>query len=427
MADLTKVGLKMRVFRVWYKNRHNERKQIRKWWIQLRDHMHIIRRFPAFTDKAQSEALGRQIERLVNYKVAGEQPDLQISRWLEQIPEKLRCRFVKIGLIDSKKVAASKLLQEHVEDYIKSLSAKGRTEKYIAGIKSILARIFTDCKFVLWSDISASRLERYLDELRDGGNGISARTFNSNLKAVKQFCNWIVKNGRASESPVMCLECLNTETDKRHPRRALEPDEIRQLLKAAVASPKRFGMTGYARVLLYRLAIETGLRASELRSLRISSFDFDDCTVTVEAGYSKHRRRDILPLKPETTAELKGFLGDKIPGLNAFNMPSKDRVAKMIKADLADGGIDYVDDAGRYADFHSLRHTTGSLLAASGVHPKVAQTIMRHADINLTMSLYTYTLKGQEFSAVKSLPDFSFPGKEKKAVAIGTDGGKNLV
>jgi integrase len=290
-----------------------------------------------------------------------------------------------------------------------------------------LDHIFTDCKFVLWSDISASRLERYLDDLRDGGSGISARTFNSNLKAVKQFCNWMIKNGRASESPVVCLECLNTETDKRHPRRALELDEIRRLLKAAVASPKRFSMTGYARALLYRLAIETGLRASELRSLTASSFDFDNCTVTVEAGYSKHRRQDILPLKPETTAELKGFLGDKIPGVNAFNMPSKDRVAKMIRADLADAGIDYVNDAGRYADFHSLRHTTGSLLAASGAHPKVAQTIMRHADINLTMSLYTHTLKGQESSAVKSLPDFSLPGKEKQAIAICTNDGKNLV
>ncbi|MBW8039223.1 MAG: site-specific integrase [Planctomycetes bacterium] len=418
----------MRVFRVWYKDRHNQRKQVKKWWIQLRDHLNTIRRFPAFTDRSQSEALGRQIGRLVNYKIAGEQLDPQLSRWLEQIPQKLRDRFVKIGLLDAKKAAAGILLQEHVEDYRKSLSAKGRTEKYIAGITSALARIFTDCKFVLWSDILASRLECYLDDRRDGGNGISARTFNFNLKAVKQFCNWMIKNGRASQSPVACLECLNTETDKRHPRRALEPDEIRRLLEAAAAAPRRFGMAGHARVLLYRLAIETGLRASELRSLTISSFDFDNCTVTVEAAYSKHRRQDILPLKPETTAELKCFIAGTIPGVKAFNMPSKDRVVKMIKADLADAGIDYIDDAGRYADFHSLRHTTGSLLAASGVHPKVAQSIMRHADINLTMSLYTHTLKGQESAAVKSLPDFSLPSKEKRqAVAMGTNNdGKNL-
>jgi hypothetical protein len=59
-------------------------------------------------------------------------------------------------------------------------------------------------------------------------------------------------------------------------------------------------------------------------------------------------------------------------------------------------------------------------LAASGVHPKVAQSIMRHGDINLTMSLYTHTLRGQESEAVKSLPDLSLPNREKLK-ASGTD------
>jgi len=99
----------------------------------------------------------------------------------------------------------------------------------------------------------------------------------------------------------------------------------------------------------------------------------------------------------------------------------------MLQADLADAGIPYVDDSGRYADFHSLRHTTGSLLAASGVHPKVAQSIMRHADINLTMSRYTHIFRGQESEAVKSLPDLALPSKEQqKAIATGTDGKSDL-
>lgn len=46
----------------------------------------------------------------------------------------------------------------------------------------------------------------------------------------------------------------------------------------------------------------------------------------------------------------------------------------------------YVDAAGSVVDFHALRHTTGSMLAASGVHPKVAQSLMRHSSIDLTMS-----------------------------------------
>lgn len=102
-----------------------------------------------------------------------------------------------------------------------------------------------------------------------------------------------------------------------------------------------------------------------------------------------------------------------------------DKPVKMLRADLADAGIAYVDDAGRYADFHALRHTTGSWLAANGVHPKVAQAIMRHSDINLTMGRYTHTLRGQEAEAVKSLPDLFLPCIEATR-ATGTDGRSEL-
>ncbi len=48
---------------------------------------------------------------------------------------------------------------------------------------------------------------------------------------------------------------------------------------------------------------------------------------------------------------------------------------------------------------------------------------MRHSDINLTMSRYTHTYRGQESEAVEGLPDFSLPGQRgQKALATGTDG-----
>jgi integrase len=103
-----------------------------------------------------------------------------------------------------------------------------------------------------------------------------------------------------------------------------------------------------------------------------------------------------------------------------FKVPEK--TAETLKADLEAVKIPYVDDAGRYADFHALRHSTGSLLAASGAHPKVVQSIMRHSDINLTMNRYTHIFRGQESEAVAGLPDLSLPSKQgKKEVATGTD------
>ncbi|MHC4679673.1 MAG: hypothetical protein ACYTEK_13330 [Planctomycetota bacterium] len=79
--------------------------------------------------------------------------------------------------------------------------------------------------------------------------------------------------------------------------------------------------------------------------------------------------------------------------------------------------------SGLYLDFHAQRDQTGTLLAASGTHPKVAQSIMRHSDINLTMSRYTHILTDQEARAVENLPDLSRPSRQR-TTATGTNGPK---
>ncbi len=403
----------MRVHKVQYKDKNGRKKYLKNWWIELKDHNQIVRRFSGFPDKQQSMLLGKQIERLVNYKNAGEQPDGQLTKFIEGMSPKLRSKLADLELLDSKTIAAGTPLSKHVDDFFQSLLAKGDTEKQANTVISRVKRVLDGCKFEKWNDIVASKIEQYLSKMRNSGEGISAQTSNFYLKAVKQFCRWMVLDQRANPLQLDHLKGLNVKTDRRHDRQALQPDQIRKLLEVTKDAPTRFGMTGFERAMLYRLAVETGLRRNELKSLTVSSFDFDHCTVTVEAAYSKHRRQDILPLRVETAEELQKFLTGKIAAVKVFlNIP--DKTSKMLKADLDEAGIPYIDDAGRYADFHSLRHSTGSLLAAAGVHPKVIQSIMRHSDINLTMSRYTHIFRGQESEAIGKLPDLSQSSKAQK-------------
>jgi integrase len=132
-------------------------------------------------------------------------------------------------------------------------------------------------------------------------------------------------------------------------------------------------------------------RRDELESWVVSG-----CPSRQQMGCNEESRL-ILPLRPETAVELQAFFAGKLPTAKAFGGRYKrltDKTAPMIRADLAEAGIGYTDPAGRFRDFHALRHTTGSWLAANGVHPKVAQAIMRHSDINLTMSRYTHLFRG---------------------------------
>ncbi len=368
-------------------------KQSQKYHTRLTDADGIKRTIPLFRDKTASQQQAAQLVKEIE--------------------------LAKAGVIDRYKEHRKRPLTEHLEDFRQSLLAKGNTAKHAAQTVYRVKRIVDGCKFTFWNDIQPSKVQRYLAGLRDSQECMSAQTSNYYLKSIKQFCKWMVQDGRAGASPLEHLRAINARTDKRRERRALEPDEIRNLLETTEAAPERFGMSGHRRAVLYRLAIETGLRASELRSLTVSSFDLDNCTVTINAAYSKHRRQDELPLRPDMAAELKRLFAQKMTSAQAFNVPGKP--AKMLKADLAETGIDYVDDSGRVFDFHALRGQCASLLAASGVHPKVAQSIMRHCDINLTMSRYTHVLRGQESEAVAKLPDFSLPSSRQKNVATGTD------
>ena len=101
-------------------------------------------------------------------------------------------------------------------------------------------------------------------------------------------------------------------------------------------------------------------------------------------------------------------------------MPHVCNISRMFRKDLGAVGIASADTGSGKLDFHSLRHTFGTMLAACGVHPKTEQDLMRHSDINLTMSRYTHTLRGQESEAVESLPDLSLPNKQAQK-ATGTD------
>ncbi len=78
-----------------------------------------------------------------------------------------------------------------------------------------------------------------------------------------------------------------------------------------------------------------------------------------------------------------------------------------------------IDERGRFVDFHALRHTFISNLAAAGVHPKTFQRLARHSSNTPTMDRYTHLLAGDSTEAMNALPDLSTPVKES-AKATGT-------
>lgn len=421
----------MRLFKSTYRDRDGKTRTTKKWYVEFRDHHEVIRRVSSFTSKRSSEELGSNIEQLVSYHVAtGGQVDPSLQSWLSDIPKRTRDKLVSIGLVKSERVAVTKPLLDHLGDYQRSLEAKGNSPKHVAQIGTRVTRVLKGCRFVYFGDISASKVQSFLRSLRDGDEGLSIQTSNYYLASIKSFCRWMVKDGRAPSSPLAHLSKQSTETDDKRKRRALTGDELRWLIGVTASQPVRNDLSGERRSLLYRVAVETGLRAGELRSLTRASFDLDGDppTVTVAASYSKRRRTDVLPLRRDTVSVLREALDGTAHSEHVFLWSNATRVAEMLRADLeaaraawiekADNEAEReerkksdflkdVDARGRVVDFHALRHTFVTRLASSGVHPKTAQMLARHSTITLTMDLYTHSEKGAELDALATLPDLS--------------------
>ena len=333
------------------------------------------------------------------------------------------------GIIDTK---AEKLAQweampieQHLDAFEQAMQGKGSTAKHIRTTLAYIRRLSEACGFERPADIDAARVSAHVAHLKREGAG--TRAINARLIAFKSFTRWMFRNERLRTDPMMQVAKLNAKTDRRRCRRALSDEELAWLIAAARKAPTFQSMTGPERAMLYWLAVETGLRASELRSLTPESFglaDLDRATVTVAAAYSKHRRDDVVPLRRDLAEALATFLEDRPARTAVFAMPT--RTAEMLKADLEaarqkwihnapsdkerkarehSGFLTYKDPSDRIADFHALRHTFITRLARSGIAPAVAKSLARHSTITLTMDHYTHTLVEDERSALARLPE----------------------
>src|SRR5262249_10245853 len=153
-----------------------------KWYVEFRDHLATVRRLPAFTSKAASEEMGRNLVKLVAYhNASGGQTDPALQTWLTSLPSKTRGKLVAIGLLAPERIAASKPLADHLNDFAASLKAKDCSNRHVELVKGRVKRVFDGCGFKNLSDITASKVMTFLNEQRADTTekrGIGAQTFN---------------------------------------------------------------------------------------------------------------------------------------------------------------------------------------------------------------------------------------------------------
>ncbi len=379
--------------------------------IQFTDHNCMTRRLPGFESKRPTETLLSRIETLVSFRTAGQQPDIEHQKFIDTLPNNIIEKLVKWGIITGSRINASILVDEHLKDFKQSLEDKGCSIKHITTIIPRVRNTLKTCKAACTQDISTKVIQRHISGLK-----VSEQTRKHYVRNLKQFSKWLYDTGRVSTDLLARLEIPKVNETVRV-RRALTIDEAGRLLQSAKNNRIFYqGISGYERYLIYSLALTTGLRANEIRTLTVNDFDFASHTVTVKPRNEKNRKGVTLPLRQELSAEIMAFTADKMPTAKALIVPS--RTADMIQIDLIPAKINYQTDQG-FADFHALRHTFGTSLSQNGVSPQIAQRLMRHSDPKLTQNLYTHLLVSDLRTGADKLPDYKLTAEEKQK-ATGT-------
>ncbi|MFI5454196.1 MAG: tyrosine-type recombinase/integrase [Isosphaerales bacterium] len=331
------------------------------------------------------------------------------------------------GLIDTKDEAyrdhEAKPLVEHLRDYEAALVGNGGSKKYPTMTTHRIERVLGLAKVKRISELSLSKAMSAIASLR-AGEDMGAETVNHHIRAVKGFARWLWRDGRAREHYLAHLATSSAAADLRHVRRALTPEEAARVVQAAASGPDAFMQTGPDRAVLYHLALGTGFRAEELRTLTPERFNLesDPPTVTARACYTKNGKEAVQPLARSLADRLRPWLALRPPGRPLFGKLTV-RTAEMLRVDLEAAGIPYETDSG-VVDFHSLRGCYISNLVSSGASVKTCQTLARHSSPSLTIGIYAKASLHDISGAVEALPDLtpSEPVREVLA-ATGTDGG----
>jgi integrase/recombinase XerD len=233
-------------------------------------------------------------------------------------------------------------------------------------------------------DLDVALLGKFLNHLEVNRRN-QPRTRNNRLAAIHGFFQYV-----AISEPALALQCQRVLAipPKRYQRRPVEfltEDEA----AAVLAAPNPETWIGRRDRALLLLAIQTGLRNSEITGLRREDVQFG-----VGAHlrcFGKGRKMRCTPLRPDVAAVLKAWLADKdgspdkpvFPSLNGSRL-SADALQRLVAKHVATASRTCPSLRTKKVTPHTLRHGAAMALLRRGVDLSVIALWLGHESTETT-------------------------------------------
>ncbi len=302
-------------------------------------------------------------------------------------------------------------VRDYVEQWLEAIAPSIRPSTHRRYADMVRLHVLPVLGEVRLARLSAAHLQRlYADRL---ATGLSPTTI-SNLHFMIH---------RALEQAVRWGLTARNVTDAVDPPRRATPDaktwDSRQVV-AFLAATK-----GDELEALWRLALMTGMRRGEILGLRWEDVDLGRGVLAVRRTCSRGRggvwefgapktakgRRSIA-LPPSLVESLRQHRSAHVQRRLALGGAYQDQdlvftnglgdpvhpnsLAHRFRRLTAQAGLPAIR-------FHDLRHTSATLMLANGEHPKIVQERLGHADIGMTLNLYSHVTMDMQRQAADRL------------------------
>lgn len=268
------------------------------------------------------------------------------------------------------------------------------------------------------ADLDAPLIAAFLDHLEHDRGG-AVRTRNWRLAAIRSLFNYAALRDPDDAAVIQRVLAIPSKRRDHHTVTWLTDDEVDALL----AAPDRATRTGRRDHAMLVVAVQTGLRISELITLTIG-----DVHLGVGAHVrciGKGRKARATPLTTLTIAVLRGWLTERggeahdplFPTRTGTPM-SRDAIEHRLARHLARARDSCPTLQAKHVTMHTLRHTAAMQLLHAGVDIAVIALWLGHEQITTTDIYLHADMTQKERAIARVTPPGTMPGRYKPPDAL---------
>jgi integrase/recombinase XerD len=264
---------------------------------------------------------------------------------------------------------------------------RGLAQNTVRSYSRDLIRFVTylDGKALTLTGVDREVLNGYLRGL---GTGLSSRTVSRHISTLKTFFRFLVEEGIIHVNPARLVE--SPKVSRKLPG-TLSPGDVERLM----AQPEPVGPRGQRDVAMLELLYATGLRVSELVTLKLSNINLESGYVRTMGKGSKER---IVPMGDKARKAISTYIEEGRPRLDHRSRTAylflnylgkhltRQGFWKILKRYARQAGIRHEVTP------HTLRHSFASHLLEAGADLRSVQMMLGHSDISTTQ-IYTHVTR----------------------------------